>query len=126
MRTRQDVIRSFSDYAISKLSEKTLKWVNTGFGGNPFYVRNIDSFLDSIKNEQVRDYIRIADNINSGDGTAVGSSVTNKIIEMITGRPAPSSPPSTANELKYDEFTKDLLVGDGMLGIEQHNLVKTQ
>lgn len=102
---------TLSQKAMSLLSEKTLKWVNTGFGGNPFYVRNIDSFLDSIKNEQVRDYIRIADNINSGDGTAVGSSVTNKIIEMITGRPAPSSTPSTANELKYDAFTKDFTSG---------------
>jgi hypothetical protein len=107
--------------ALSQLSNKTLNWVNTGFGGNPFYVRDIDSFLTSIKNEKVRDYIRIADNINSGDGTAVGNNVTNKIIEMVTGRSVPSVGPSTASELKYDSFTKDFSSGgwDSWYGMTQ-------
>ncbi len=100
-----------SQAALSQLSNKTLNWVNTGFGGNPFYIRDIDSFLNSIKNEKVRDYIRIADNIKTGDGTAVGNNVTNKIIEMVTGRSVPSVGPSTASELKYDSFTKDFSSG---------------
>ncbi len=100
-----------SQAALSQLSNKTLNWVNTGFGGNPFYVRDIDSFLTSIKNEQVRDYLRIAENINSGDGSAVGNNVTNKIIEMVTGRQTPSTGPKTSNEIRYDNFTKDFSSG---------------
>lgn len=100
-----------SQAALNQLSNKTLNWINTGFGGNPFYVRDIDSFLNSIKNEKVRDYLRIADNINSGSGSAVGNSVTNKIIEMVTGRQTPSVTPSTTNELRYDAFTKDFSKG---------------
>ncbi|MBP6858184.1 MAG: hypothetical protein KBC11_03305 [Candidatus Pacebacteria bacterium] len=97
--------------ALTQITNKTLNWVNTGFGGNPFYVRNIDSFLGSIKNEQVRDYLRISDNARAGDGDAVSAGVSSKIIEIITGRPSKVSNPSTASELKYDAFTKDFSSG---------------
>lgn len=105
------VAYALAKQALSQVTNKTLNWVNTGFGGNPFYVRDIDSFLTSIKNEKVRDYIRIADNINKGNGDAVGASVTSKIIEMITGRPSSVSTPTTQSELKYDAFTKDFSSG---------------
>lgn len=97
--------------ALGQVTNKTLNWVNTGFGGNPFYVRNIDSFLGSIKNDEIRNYIGIADNINKGNGDAVGASVTSKIIEMITGRPSSVSTPTTQSELKYEAFTKDFSSG---------------
>ncbi len=97
--------------ALTQVTNKTLNWVNTGFGGNPFYVRNIDSFLGSIKNDQIRDYIRIADNINTNNGDGVSVGVTNKIIEMLTGRSAGIPVPSTQSEQKYDAFTKDFTQG---------------
>lgn len=102
---------SIAKQALGQVTNKTLNWVNTGFGGNPLYVRNIDSFLGSIKNDEIRNYIGIADNINKGNGDAVGSSVTSKIIEMVTGRPSSVSTPTTQSELKYDAFTKDFSSG---------------
>lgn len=97
--------------ALGQITNKTLNWINTGFGGNPFYIRNIDSFLGSVKNEQIKDYLRIADNIKAGDGDAVGTSVTNKILEMVTGRSVKTPEPSTPSEIKYDNFTKDFSTG---------------
>lgn len=103
---------TLSRQALSQVTNKTLNWINTGFGGNPFYVKNMNSFLGSIKDEQIRSYIGIADNINRGNGDAVGTAVTNKIIEMLTGRttPIPSGPPTPAQK-KYDDFTKDFTSG---------------
>lgn len=43
--------------ALQKLSDKTLNWIKTGFSGNPFYVRNIDSYLKSVENEKLDNYL---------------------------------------------------------------------
>lgn len=98
--------------ALAQVTNKTLNYINTGFGGNPLYVTNINSFLGSVKNEQVRSYIGLADNIAKKDGDAVGPVVTSKIIEIITGRPSRVNPgPTTPAQQKYDAFTKDFTNG---------------
>ena len=98
--------------ALAQVTNKTLNWINTGLGGNPLYVTSMNSFLGSIRDEQIRSYIGIADNINRGNGDAVGPAVTNKIIEMLTGRSTPiPTGPATPAQQKYDSFTKDFTSG---------------
>ena len=43
--------------ALQKVSDKTLNWVKTGFNGNPFYIRDIDSYVKSIENEKLDSYL---------------------------------------------------------------------
>lgn len=105
------IANTLAKQALAQVTNKTLSWINTGLDGNPFYVKNIDSFLGSIKDQQVRNYIGIADNINRRDGDAVGVSVTNKIIEMITGRTVPNSSALTPAQQKYEDFTNDFSKG---------------
>lgn len=36
---------------LATMTQYTMNWVNTGFSGDPFYVRNIDSFLGNMTND---------------------------------------------------------------------------
>lgn len=106
------IANTLAKQALAQVTNKTLAWINTGLDGNPFFVTNTNSFLNSIKTEEVRRYIGVADNINRGDGSAVGADVTNKIIEMITGRSNPiSSGPTTPAQQAYENFTNDFTNG---------------
>ncbi len=97
--------------ALAQVTNKTLTWINTGMDGNPFYVKNMGSLLGNIKDQEIRKYIGIAENINKGNGDAVGVSVTNKIIEMLTGRAPADNGETTPAQEKYDAFTRDFSNG---------------
>lgn len=108
--------------ALQQVTNKTLNWVNTGFGGNPFYIRDASSFLRSIEKESFKDYINIA---SQTDNQIIGESVSNKLVELFTGRRAPQLDrlPQTAAELKYDAFSKDFTQGGwgGWLDVTVNN-----
>ncbi len=105
------IANTLAKQALAQVTNKTLAWINTGLDGNPFYVKNMDSFLGSIKDQQVRNYLSIADNINKRDGDAVSTGVTYKIIEMLTGRQYPAPSTLTPLEQKYEDFTGDFTKG---------------
>lgn len=73
-------------YAVAKgllrqVTDKTLNWVNTGFNGNPLYVRNIDSFMRTISNERIALFL---DNIPSRD-PVFGNSIRSIVNQQLTG-----------------------------------------
>lgn len=93
-----------SRQAIQSITNQTLNWVNTGFGGNPLYVRNTQSFLRSIENDQIKNFI--SSNTNPLLGTTTGQAVNNSILSMIAGRkPAQNTTTST------DPFISDFSQG---------------
>ncbi|MEK7228024.1 MAG: hypothetical protein AAB681_01555 [Patescibacteria group bacterium] len=101
---------TLSRQALSQVTNKTLNWINTGFDGNPFYIKNTDSFLKTIEKESFLDYIHIA---NQTDNQIIGQSVSNKLIELVTGRRSQQldSLPKTEAEKKYDAFSKNFKSG---------------
>lgn len=40
-------------FALAKLTEKTVNWINSGFNGDPFFPRNPESYLKSIAEEEI-------------------------------------------------------------------------
>lgn len=73
-------------YAVAKsllqqITEKTVNWVNTGFNGNPLYVRDLDSFLKSVSDQQISLFL---DRIPSQD-PIFGYSIRSIVSENLTG-----------------------------------------
>ncbi len=71
-------------YAIAKsllqqVTNKTLSWVNTGFNGNPLYVRDIDSYLKTVSDEKINQYLNRIPNQNPIFGNAIRSIVTQQV-----------------------------------------------
>lgn len=73
--------------SLAKTSARTLNWVNTGMGGNPFYVLNQDAYFKSIADEQIKKYLETLPERNS----VFGTDIRNSIISQITGRGTSSS-----------------------------------
>lgn len=67
---------------LQQMSFKTLNWVNTGFNSNPFYVKDINSYMTMIKNDQIRNYLSNAQNSDPIFGNALKSTIT----QLVTGR----------------------------------------
>jgi len=52
---------------LEKMTRSTLNWVASGFGGDPFFVRNVDSFMNSITTEIINKETKFfADSLNKG------------------------------------------------------------
>lgn len=66
---------------LSNFTTSTLKWVNTGFAGNPLYVRNLDSYLKSIRNEELNKFL--PEVANEG---IFGNAIRSVITRQITGK----------------------------------------
>lgn len=95
--------------ALSKLSDKTLNWVKTGFGGNPFYVRNIDSYLKTIKNEKLDSYLNTyVGNSNPIFGNALKSVLKQQATGYSDGllNKAMNTPEGKAYQDFQSDFTK--------------------
>ncbi len=74
-------------YAVAKnllqqVSNKTLTWINTGLGGNPFYVRDIDSYLTNIQNDKISTFL---DTIPTTD-PVFGNALRSVITQQVTGK----------------------------------------
>ncbi len=73
-------------YAVAKgllqqVTNKALNWVNTGFNGNPLYVRDIDSYLKTVSDQQVNNFLQRIPDQNPIFGNAIRSIIT----EQVTG-----------------------------------------
>lgn len=77
--------------SLQQVTNKTINWVNTGFGGNPLYVRDAQSFLSSIENDQVRSFLQTSNILNQGSTNQLQQSVSGSILSMLTGRKLPQN-----------------------------------
>lgn len=99
-------------YAIAKsllqqVTNKTLAWVNTGLGGNPLYVRDLDSFLRTISDQQVARFIDEIPRQNPVFGTAIRSIITEQISGIQDGMigTVMDTPEARAYQSFQEDFT---------------------
>lgn len=95
--------------ALQKVSDKTLNWVNTGFSGNPLYVRDMDSYLKSINDEKIQSFLARVPNNNSIFGNAIRSTITSQVTGFDDGRVGQVM--NTPEGQKYEKFQKDFTNG---------------
>lgn len=100
-------------YAVSRnvlqqVTNKTLAWINTGFDGNPLYIRNIDSYLRSIRDEKVNDFLGKISYQDPVFGTAIRSVITQNITGKTDGllNKAMNTPEGRAYEAFQQDFTQ--------------------
>lgn len=67
---------------LQQLSQTTINWANTGFGGNPLYVQDEASFLKRIQDREIDQYLTTLQGSNPIFGNAIRSSIT----EQLTGK----------------------------------------
>lgn len=104
------VAYSVAQTSLQQMTNQTLNWVNTGFAGNPLYVRDTQSFLSSIENQQIRNFVQTS--VTGGNQGATGGQVTNGLISILTGRKINSSTaPQTQSEQEYQSFMTDFRNG---------------
>lgn len=73
---------SIAKKMLQQLSSSTINWANTGFGGNPLYVQDQNSFLKRIKDREIEGYLTKIQGSNPIFGNALRSTVT----QQITGK----------------------------------------
>lgn len=74
---------SLSRVALHKLTESTLNWINSGFQGEPTYVKNAGGFFKSIADEQLGIFTSgIAFNPNA----PFGRDIAQKIVNTVSGQ----------------------------------------
>jgi hypothetical protein len=100
-------------YAVAKsllqqVSNKTLNWINTGFNGNPLYVRDVSSYMKSIRDEQLQKYIQYVPSSNPIFGNAIRSAITKQVTGKDDGllKKVMNTPEGIAYENFQDDFTK--------------------
>lgn len=93
---------ALAQQALSQMTTKTLNWVNTGFDGNPLYVRDINSYLKSVRNQELTNYFREVQGSNPIFGNALRSIIT----QQVTGK-------GGVNERICIEYSNQGQVGSG-------------
>jgi hypothetical protein len=103
------VARATAQGMLSQIADRTLNWVNTGFGGNGFYVADQSSYFKSIYNQQLNRYL---DNLPQSNGL-FGTQVRQTIISQMSGKTPGviSSLPNTEAGRNYDKFLGDFKSG---------------
>lgn len=77
-------------YAVARttllnVQNKTFNWINTGFNGNPLYVQDVNSYLKSISNNNINQFISTAQKRDPIFGNAIRSIVTQQTTGKIDG-----------------------------------------
>lgn len=135
---------------LTAMTRYTMNWVNTGFSGNPMYVRDITTFTNSIEKNILEkevnkftdrrmaypygsDFSRSLINSYNGGGLRSGfnnmtDSLTSDMTVFLTDTDTyyPSTPEKTASERAQeanDRFSNDFLTGgwEGWLGLTQRD-----
>lgn len=95
--------------ALQKLSDKTLNWVKTGFNGNPLYIRDIDSYLGTVKNEKLNYFVN---SYVQGSDPIFGNALRSTIKQQATGysdgflNKVMNTPEGRAYQDFQDDFTQ--------------------
>lgn len=108
---REDCLNGIA-YAVAKsllqqVTNKTLSWINTGFGGNPLYIRDIDSFLTTISDEHIDRFLQDIPRRDPIFGNAIRSIVTQQVSGVRDGYidRVMDTPEARAYEEFQDDFT---------------------
>ncbi|MES2224778.1 MAG: hypothetical protein V4478_02205, partial [Patescibacteria group bacterium] len=99
-----------SQQVLQQITNRTLHWANTGFGGNPLYVRNIDSYLYSIRNDNLNRFLGTsAQGLDPIFGNALRSVITQQVTGITDGyiNTALNTPQAKA----YNSFQNDFTSG---------------
>ena len=93
---------------LQQVSNKTLNWVNTGFDGNPLYVRDIDSYLKSIRDQKLDSFLKQVPTNNPIFGNAIRSAITQQVTGYTDGRinKAMNTPQARAYQSFQQDFTQ--------------------
>lgn len=75
---------SLSRVALHKLTESTLNWINSGFQGEPTYLKNPGNFFKSIADEQLGSFT--ANIAFNADGAPFGRNIAQKIVNTVSGQ----------------------------------------
>lgn len=103
------IATNLAQQALQQLTNKTVAWVNTGLDGNPVYVRDLNSFLYSSRNERLRTLLpQIQENESIFGGTIRGV-LTRQITSANT--PIPTTIKTTPEAIEYSEFMNDFTQG---------------
>ena len=106
--------------ALQKVSNKTLNWVRTGLNGNPLYVRDIDSYLGTIKNEKINSYV----NDYIGNNNPIFGNALRSIIKQQTTGYSDNLLNKTMNTPEgkaYQDFQADFTNGGWASLLDQNN-----
>jgi hypothetical protein len=94
---------------LQQVSSKTLTWINKGLGGNPTYVQDITSQLQTIRDEKLQSYLNSAQNSNPIFGNALRSTITQQVTGQSDGYL--NKVMNTPEGQQYDAFQKNFSSG---------------
>ncbi len=100
---------SLAKNILQQVSNKTLNWVNSGFDGNPLYVRDIDSYLKSIKDQKLESFLKQVPASNPIFGNAIRSAITQQVTGYTDGRIGQTM--NTPEGRAYQAFQQDFTQG---------------
>ena len=112
---------SVAKSALQKLSDKTLNWIKSGFNGNPFYVRDTTSYMNSIRNEVLDDYLN---NGATRQNRTFGNTLRSVIRRQTTGWDdgLANKVMNTPEAQQYEQFQNDFTQGgwDSFLNMDNN------
>jgi len=95
--------------ALAQITNKTLNWVNTGLNGNPLYVQNVGSYLNSIQSQQTSTFLATVQSSDPIFGNALRSSITLGVTGKNDG--LINTPLNTPQAQAYNSFQTDFTNG---------------
>ena len=95
--------------ALLSASGNSANWINKGFNGNPLYITNLDSYLTSLTNQNIKNYIGQAQNADPVFGNMLRSVVTQQTIGKIDG--LIDTPLETPQAKKYQSYMNNFSSG---------------
>ncbi|HTH93573.1 MAG TPA: hypothetical protein VL576_03795 [Candidatus Paceibacterota bacterium] len=98
-----------SQQVLQQITNRTLRWANTGFGGNPLYIRDIDSYLLSVRNQQISSFLQSEQNSDPIFGNALRSIITLQTTGRSDGLLRTS--PNTPQAQSYNSFISNFSNG---------------
>jgi len=103
------VARVLAQKTLAQMTTKIGNWVNTGFDGNPAYVRDIESYLKTTRNQQIEKYLPGLTSRSPIFGNAMRSIITKQVTGKTDGllKKADDTPEAKA----FLSFTKDFSDG---------------
>lgn len=73
------IAKGVANAALEVVTNEAISWVNTGFDGNPLYIRNMDDFMHSISMQQLNIVMPEIQTKNPIFGNAIRSILTDQI-----------------------------------------------
>jgi len=107
------VAKGLANKAMVTMTNKTLGWVNTGFDGNPLYIRDIDSYLKTVRDQQIKKFLPNTQKSDPIFGNALRAVITKQVTRQITTQTDSllKKGMNTPEAKAYTDFTADFTKG---------------